>query len=96
MLSTKSVSAENQFAGPIEIKGLFGVSIQSTNWGSTIVTLQRSFDGVTYNDIDTYTSNLEAVDWEPGRSEWGESVYYRLGVKTGAYDSGPVVCTIYQ
>jgi len=61
--------------------GRFDLSI-SNAWVGT-VTLQRSFDGTNWLDIEEWTANTEAVVDEPSKN-----VYYRIGMKNGDYTSG--------
>ena len=91
VLITKSIGAENTFATAAELAaGPFNFSLSGT-WVAT-VHVQRSFDqGVTWLDVDSFTSNCELVGDNP---EGG--VYYRFGVKTGGYTSGTAVGRISQ
>lgn len=75
------VQAESGLRG-VSLKGGFNLSISGTWVGR--LTLQRSFDkGVTWKDINYYTTNSENWDIEP---EYG--ILYRIGFKTGDYTSG--------
>lgn len=66
----------------IRIKGFFNLSVQGT-WVGTL-TIQRSFDsGVTWKDINVFTSNIETWD-----QEVESGVLYRIGFKAGQYTSG--------
>lgn len=88
---TQTASAENTFTNAILVEGTgaartFGLTITGT-WAGTI-TLQRSVDNTTWKDVTTYTVNAsttldDALD--------NQSVYYRLGFKTGEYTSGTAV-----
>ncbi len=85
-----SVSAEDNFTGSILVTGVgvsrdFSVSITGT-WSAT-VTLQRSTDDATWEDVETYASNT-TVTFSDGLDNI--EYYYRIGVKTGAYTSGTV------
>jgi hypothetical protein len=80
---TASITAENNFTDKIQIVGHFNLSISGT-WAAT-VTVQRSWNGTDWFDVDTFTSNYEGVGFD------AEEVYYRAGVKTGAFTSGTVV-----
>lgn len=87
---TKSITEENQYSDWVELKGLFNLSISGT-WVAT-VTVQRSFDaGSTPLDVDTFTINEETYG-----TETEDGVVYRVGVKTGDFTSGTVVCRISQ
>ena len=52
---------------------------------ATTVTVQRSWNGTDWFDVDTFTSNYEGVGFD------AEEVFYRVGVKTGDFTSGTVV-----
>lgn len=95
---TKSIAAQNTFTDPIKVTGIeesrrFSISITGAGWTAT-VTLQRSLGVVgnwedvsgeswTANVADTYADGLD-----------NQIVYYRLGVKTGDYTIGTVVCEL--
>lgn len=85
---TGVAQAETGQAG-ISLSGYFNLSISGV-WVGTL-TLQRSFDsGVTWLDVETYTSNVQKRGLE---SETG--VRYRTGFKaTGAYTSGTAVARL--
>lgn len=60
-------------------------------WAATVY-VQRSFDnGVTWQDVGSYTENAELTGFEPE-----SGVRYRFGVKAGGYSSGTVVGRISQ
>lgn len=80
--TTKTISAQNTFTDAIHIIGDFNLSISGTF--SATVTVQRSTDGVTWRDVDTFIVPSEEVGYDPMKN------YYRGGVKTGAYTSGSV------
>ena len=87
---TRSVTAQNQFTDAAEIVGFFNVSISGT-WSAT-VTCQRSFDdGSTWFDVKSWSANVQEYGFEPERG-----VQYRIGVKTGEFDSGTVVLRMSQ
>lgn len=83
---TASITAENTFTDKQQVIGHFNLSISGT-WAAT-VTVQRSWDGSNWFDVDTFTSNYEGVGFD------AEEVYYRAGVKTGDFTSGTVVLRI--
>lgn len=83
---TASITAENTFTDKLQVIGHFNLSISGT-WAAT-VTVQRSWDGTNWFDVDTFTSNYEGVGFD------AEEVYYRAGVKTGDFTSGTVVLRI--
>ena len=80
--AARTVSAQNQWTTPIGINGWFNVSISNAaggTLGGTIVTIQRSWDGANYYDVDTWKKTSEDVGFEP------DLVWYTIGVKTGEY-----------
>lgn len=77
---TKSITAQNTFTDPVQLTGNFNLSISGTF--SATVTVQRSTDNSTWRDVDTFTAPSEDVGYEP------EVMWYRAGVKTGAFTSG--------
>ncbi len=85
-----SVTAEDSFTGSILVTGVgssrdFSVSIAGT-WSAT-VTLQRSTDDATWEDVQTYTANTTTT-FSDGLDN--VEYYYRIGVKTGDFTSGTV------
>lgn len=82
-LTTKSINAENTFTDPVQLEGYFNLSISGTF--TATVTVQRSTDATNWVDVDTFTAPSEEVGFDP------EIIWYRAGVKTGAFTSGPVV-----
>lgn len=92
---TAAISAQNTFTSTIQVTGVgenrrFAITITGT-WSAT-VTLQRSV-GVTGNwvDVSTYTSNV-ATTYADGLDN--QTVFYRIGIKTGQYTSGTATCTL--
>jgi hypothetical protein len=81
--ATASITLENTFTDKIQVIGHFNLSISGT-WAAT-VTVQRSWNGTDWFDVDTFTSNYEGVGFD------AEEVFYRVGVKTGDFTSGTVV-----
>ena len=82
-LSTSaSLSAENTFSDAATVEGYFNVSISGTFVAT--VTVQRSYDGSTWHDVDSWTAPSEEVGFEP------EYRAYRIGIKSGDYTSGTV------
>lgn len=80
---TASLTAQNTYTTPTEINGSFPMRIRGT-WVGTI-TLQRSDDdGVTYDDVETWSSNAVRIVTEP----YAGGAHYRIGFKTGDYTSG--------
>ena len=82
-IASASIAAQNTFTDAVRLEGHFNLSLSGT-WAAT-VTAQRSIDNSTWVDVDTFTVNSEEVGFEP------ELMWYRVGVKTGAYTSGTVV-----
>lgn len=88
--SVAALSAENTFTTPVNVTGLFNLSITGI-WVGTI-TIQRSFDsGTVWKDVNTFTANTEAMDIEPEGV-----VVWRAGFKTGQYTSGTANVRISQ
>ena len=79
---TADITAQNTFTDKIQVIGHFNLSISGT-WAAT-VTVQRSWNGTDWFDVDTFTSNYEGVGFD------AEEVYYRVGVKTCEFTSGTV------
>jgi len=80
--AARSITAQNQWTTPIGINGWFNVSISNAaggTLGGTTVTVQRSWDGITYYDVDKWTKTSEDVGFEP------DLTWYTIGVKTGEY-----------
>jgi len=89
-IQTRSISAENLYTDAVELRSFFNVSISGT-WVATI-TCQRSFDfGSTWFDVKSWTANVQEYGFEPETK-----VYYRMGIKTGAFTSGTAVIRISQ
>ena len=94
-VATASITAQNTFTGTIEVTGVgearrFAISLSGT-WSAT-VTLQRSV-GVTgsWVDVTSFTIN-QATTYADSLDN--QTVFYRLGVKTGDFTSGTVVATL--
>lgn len=79
---TASITAQNTFTDKIQVVGHFNLSISGT-WAAT-VTVQRSWNGTDWFDVDTFDANYEGYGFD------AEEVYYRAGVKTGDFTSGTV------
>jgi len=78
-----SLSAQNTFSDTLEVRGHFNFSLSGTFVAT--VTVQRSRDNSTWRDVDTFTAPSEEVGFEPN------PMFYRVGIKTGAYTSGTAV-----
>ena len=89
--STGSIAAANTFTSSIGLHGYFNVSISGT-WDGR-VTLQRAFDGTSgaFYDAASFIGNTEEYGFEPE-----DGVLYRIGIKTGDYNSGTAVLRISQ
>lgn len=85
---SEDVTAENTFTGSIFVTGVgssreFSISI--SNSFSATVTLQRSTDDATWEDVETYTTT-KAITFDDELDNL--QYYYRIGVKTGDFTSG--------
>jgi hypothetical protein len=81
-----SAAAQDTWSDAIQVVGSFNLSISGTF--SATVTVQRSEDGTTWRDVDTWTAPSEEVGYDPILN------YYRVGVATGDYTSGTAVASI--
>lgn len=90
MYKQSTLSAQNTFTDWLDVyPGSANLSISGIS-GDT-VTLQRSFDGgTTIFDVTTFAADAERVFDEP------EGAKYRLGIKTGDYSAGTVICRLGQ
>jgi hypothetical protein len=92
---TASISAENTFTNPIRVSGVegqraFGISISGTFVAT--LTLQYSVgEPGNWVDVQTYTATT-SVSYNDNLDN--QVIYYRIGVKTGAYTSGTAVATL--
>jgi hypothetical protein len=78
------VSAQNTFTNLIQLDGKFQILISGLT--NSTVTFQATLDGVTFHDIETFTTNGIHV------GEVATNTYkYRVGVKTGDYGSDTVM-----
>lgn len=78
--TTAAITTQNTFTDPVQLTGNFNISISGTFVAT--VAVQRSFDNSTWHDVNTFTAPFQGTGFEP------EVVYYRAGVKTGAFTSG--------
>jgi hypothetical protein len=89
--TTKTISAADSFTDPVHIIGDFNLSIvgsTSPAFAGT-VTVQRSTDGTTWRDVDTWVNvSSEEVGYDPMKN------FYRAGIKTGQYTAGSVTLQI--
>ena len=81
-----SAGAADTWSDAIQVVGSFNLSISGTF--SATVTVQRSDDGTTWRDVDTFTAPSEEVGYDPILN------YYRVGIDTGDYTSGTAVASI--
>jgi hypothetical protein len=81
---TKTITAQNTFSDAIRIFGPFNFTFSGIN-GDTVV-LQRSYDGITWYTVKSYTADDTDTGSEPERG-----VQYRFGVATGAYSAGTII-----
>ena len=80
---TKTISAENIFSDSLSVPAnQFSISVSGTFVAT--VTLQKSYDGTNWNDVEQFTYASEWIATEP------EGASYRIGVKTGDYTSGTI------
>jgi hypothetical protein len=89
MFKTKTITGANQWV-QIDLIGFFNYSAQGTFVAT--ITLQRSFDGLTWETVDTNTSPFSLVGYEPYPPFKYSKAYvdYRLGVKVGEFTSGNI------
>lgn len=93
---SKSIAAENTFTDGLKVTGVGSSrSIEITitgSWAATVV-LQSSTDNSTFADVpgEVWNSNV-AGPYLDGLD--GQTIYYRIGVKTGGYTSGTVQATL--
>lgn len=95
-----SITAENTFTGPVKVsKGKFVIAASGLTGTSSTVTAQYCTDDdetvltgtPSWKDADPqYTTNFirEGSD--------NAGMWWRLGVKTGDYSSGTIICEILQ
>lgn len=94
MYAIREITAGAQWTDPIKLAGFYNYSVQGEF--EATVTIQRSFDeGETWEDMDSFTEPISSVGYEavqPYRDNFWKkpSVDYRIGVKEGAFTSGPV------
>lgn len=90
-----AIAAQNTFTSTIQVTGVgenrrFAITITGT-WVAT-VTVQRSIgDALNFVDVVNYTTN-QATTLADGLDN--QTVFYRIGIKTGNYTSGTATCTL--
>jgi hypothetical protein len=77
---TATIVAQNTWTSTVFFDGDFNFSVSGTFANSAIITVQRSTDGSSWVDVDTFTKNGEFVGYEPE-----PNMRYRAGCKTGEY-----------
>lgn len=84
------ITAANTYTTPVLIQSgnSFDISISGT-FVATVV-LQRSKDGATWLDVASFTAPVEQT------GSAGSAWYFRLGVKTGGFTSGPVLVDLFD
>lgn len=94
-VATQSVSAQNTFTDPVLVTGTGGaraLGVVVTGTFSATVTLQRSVGAIgSWVDVTTYSTTQSTTLTD---NLDNQTIYYRLGVKTGGYTSGTAVCTL--
>lgn len=93
---TVTASGADQFTGHIKVTGVGAarqVTIDITGTWVATVTLQRSVsEPGSWADVTTYTTNQAATAYNDGLDN--QTIYYRIGIKTGNYTSGSAVSTL--
>ena len=92
-----SLATENVYGDAIRVTGVgtdrtINIAITGT-WVGT-VTLQRSFDSATTGFIDTTSTYVANTTTSLADGLSNSIVWYRLGIKSGAYTSGTAVCEL--
>ena len=82
-----TLTGANQFSTSISIVGDMSLTVSGTFTGNVVV--QRSFDGLTWHNVETITSATEKVGFEAAGCQ------YRVGVEAGEPWSGTAVAGIY-
>lgn len=88
--TSKVISGANSFTDPVHIIGDFNFSIVASTSPAFdgTVTVQRSSDGTSWRDVDTFTVSSEEVGYDPMKN------YYRAGIKVGEYTAGSVTLSL--
>lgn len=90
--TTASLSAENTWCDPLEVRGYVSTLVNGT-WAGTLTT-QRRVNGGAWMDISTTTGNVAYGTGLGG--EYLANVEWRIGFKTGDYTSGTAEVSIAQ
>lgn len=93
---SSAVAADDIQTASIRVTGVntgrnFTITIAGTPTFTATVTLQRSFDDATWEDLNTYTVNTTAVYND---SLANQIIYYRLNVKAGDYVLGSLTMSL--
>lgn len=94
-MTTKTITAENQWSNEILLLGFFSYSISGTF--SATISLQRSFDnGIIWENVIQETKNVSDVYFEPYQPflYTKPTTRYRIGVDYGDFVSGTVTVRI--
>jgi len=85
-LVTATIIGDDEWTDSIRLSGAFDLSIAGTF--TATITVQRSYDNLTWRDVDTFTSPIETVGFQ------GEIAYYRAGVKALEFTSGTITVSL--
>ena len=90
-VTADNVAAENTFTDPILVTGITNsriFTIEISGRADSTITLQRSIsEPGTWSDVTSYTADT-VVTYDDGLDN--QTVYYRLGIKTGDYGTDTV------
>lgn len=83
--TTANLSAQDTYSGAVQVPRGERLALSiSGNWAGAL-SLQRSVDGATWLDVDTFSSNAGLLVTVP---EPEFNAYWRIGFRAGAYTSG--------
>lgn len=97
---TKAIAAENTFTNSIKVTGIsrsFGITITGSLAAGSTVQLQRSSDNSTWADVagQSWVSAAMPVSTSFDDGLTNQLLWYRIGIKTGAYTAPDnVTCTL--
>lgn len=97
---TKTIAAQNTFTNSIMVTGIsrsFGITITGSLAAGSTVQLQRSSDDSNWADVSgqTWTTASMPVSGSFDDGLTNQLLYYRIGIKAGAYTApDSVVCTL--
>lgn len=96
---TRTITAQNTFSNDIRITGvdssrIFTIVISGLTGTASEVNLQRSLDETgNWEDVPTKSWTADTTEtYDDGLDN--QIVYYRIGVKTGDYVAGTIICTM--